>query len=226
MAKVGQELKPNDVILSFDDTSDEFSSQLLSSISDEIEDEDEIMATNAPVIVKTGGTIKNIVIYHTIPLEEMTPSMRKIVEQYDKDCKKREKTLTKYIPASDANTILRPSDKVEADYQGKVKGTYVGEGIIIDFYIEYLDIIAPGDKTSSFSALKATQSFIVPDELAPYTDFNPERKIDYAMASIGLYKRMCLDVVKVGGITKFLVEMKWIHKNKYLDKIQAELKKK
>lgn len=75
------------------------------------------------------------------------------------------------------------------------------------------------------SALKTTYSFVIPAGLAPYTDFNPERKIDMALACVGMYKRMCLDIIKVGGITKYLIEMKRLHKNKYLDRIKKELKK-
>ena len=76
------------------------------------------------------------------------------------------------------------------------------------------------------SALKTTFNSVIPDGYEPYTDFNPERKIDMALATAGMYKRMCLDIVKVGGITKFLIEMKRLHKNKYAERIKDELKKK
>lgn len=225
IAKIGQQLKANDPILTFDDTEDEFSSQLLQSIAEEEGDEDEIIATGAPVISKTDGVIKDIYIYYTIPLEEMTPSMRKVVEAYDKQAKTRSRTLSKYINPTDANTKIKPAEQLIPDSQGKVKGVSVGDGVIIDFYIEYLDIMAPGDKSTKFSPLKATCSFVIPQGLEPYTDFNPERKIDTSLACVGVYKRMCLDFVKVGGMTKFLVEMKRIHKNKYGEKIKEELKK-
>lgn len=75
------------------------------------------------------------------------------------------------------------------------------------------------------SALKTVHSFVIPDGLEPYTDFNPERKIDMAVSTVGMYKRMCLDFIKVGGITKYLIEMKRLHKNKYAERIKRELKK-
>ena len=226
IAKVGDKIKANDPILIFDDTSEEFSSQLLASIADQEEDSDDaVLATGAPVISKIAGTISDIFIYYTIPLEDMTPSMRKIVEEYDRKAKTRSKTLAKYISPNDSNTIVKPAEQLTPDSQGKVKGVPVGDGVIIDFYIEYDDILATGDKSSSFSALKTTYSFVIPAGLAPYTDFNPERKIDMALACVGMYKRMCLDIIKVGGITKYLIEMKRLHKNKYLDRIKNELKK-
>lgn len=226
MAKVGQEVHANEPILTFDDTEDEFSSQLLQSIAEEEEDDEAIIATGAPVISKTNGRIVDVYIYYTIPLDQMTPSMRKIVEDYDKKAKQRQKTLSKYIKPSDANTRIKPAEMIEPDGQGKVKGVPVGDGVIIDFYIEYEDILSVGDKSSSFSALKTTFNSVIPDGYEPYTDFNPERKIDMALATAGMYKRMCLDIVKVGGITKFLIEMKRLHKNKYAERIKAELKKK
>ena len=47
-----------------------------------------------------------------------------------------------------SNTIVKTSQRLEPDYEGKVKGTKVGDGVIIDFYIEYEDVMAPGDKIS------------------------------------------------------------------------------
>lgn len=68
-------------------------------------------------------------------------------------------------------------------------------------------------------------NYIIPKGYEPYTDFNPERKIDTAIAMVGMYKRMCLDFVKVGGLTKFLVEMKRKHKNQFGQRVKDELKK-
>ena len=149
IAKIGQELKPNDPILTFDDTEDAFSSQLLQSIAEEEGDEEQIIATNAPVICKTGGVVKDIYVYYTTPPSKMTPSLRKIVEDYIKKTGSRQKTLSKYINTSDANTKLKPIDQQIPDYSGKIKGVPVGEGVMIDFYIEYLDVLAAGDKSSS-----------------------------------------------------------------------------
>ena len=223
IVKVGQDVKTNDPLLTFDDTADEFSSQLLQSIAEE-QDEDEIIATNAPILSKVTGKVVDIAIYHSCPTKDMTPSMKKLVEMYDSVQTKRAKTIGKYRSVSDANTIVRPGDTLAPDKSGKVKGVPLPDGVMIDFYVEYIDIMAPGDKTSA-SALKATQSFVIPTEYAPYTESWPERKIDMAIASIGMYKRMCLDVVKVGGLTKLLIEVKRQHKNKYLDRIRAQRKK-
>lgn len=75
------------------------------------------------------------------------------------------------------------------------------------------------------SPLKGIVSDIIPTELAPYGDFNPDRKIDACVSCIGVYKRMTLDFVKVGGLTKIVVEKKRLLKEKYGERIKQELKK-
>lgn len=226
MVKVGQVVKANDPILTFDDTEDEFSSQLLASMAEEAGDEDEVIATTAPIITKVSGVIRDIRIYYTIPLEEMSPSMRKIVSAYVKDAQKREKTISKYKNIYDANTIVKTSEQLIPDSTGKVKGVKISDGIFIDFYIEYQDIMAPGDKLSFFAALKGIVSDVIPSDLAAYTERNPERKIDACLSCIGVYKRMCADVIKVGMLTKIVVEKKADLKAKYGQRIKDEMKKK
>lgn len=226
IAKVNQAVQANDPILTFDDTQDEFTSQMLANMAAEANDDDEILATSAPVVTKYTGTITDIRIYYTVPLEELTPSLRKIVETYNKSAEKREKTLNKFMGTTNSNTIVKTSQQLEPDYEGKIKGAKVGDGVIIDFYIEYVDVIAPGDKISYFSPLKGIVSDMIPTELAAYAESNPDRKIDAYLSGIGVYKRMSLDCIKVGTLTKILIEKKRLLKEKYGQRIKAESKKK
>jgi len=225
IVKVGEHVKTNDPILVFDDTADEFSSQMLAAMAMEAGDEEEVVATSTPVITKVTGVVKDIQIYYTIPISDMTPSMQKIVQAYVKDVQKREKTIAKYKPVTDATTIVKTSQMLVPDAQGKVDGVKLTDGIFIDFYIEYVDVMAPGDKQSFFCALKGIVSDIIPEDLAPYTDFDPDHKIQAYLSGIGIYKRMSLDIVKVGLLTKILVEKKRLLKNKYLARLENEAKK-
>lgn len=78
----------------------------------------------------------------------------------------------------------------------------------------------------SDSALKGIVSNVIPTELAPYTENNPDRKIQACLSAIGVYKRMVLDALKVGVMNKIVIERKRQLKEKYADKIKQELKKK
>ena len=225
MVKVGQKVQANDPLLAFDDVEDDFSSQLLASLADQAEDEDEIIATSAPVISKYTGVIQDIQIDYTVPLEVMTPSLRKIVESYKKDSAKREAVLHKYMSITDANTIVKVSDMQTPDASGKVAGVKIGDGVAITFYIEYVDVAGNGDK-GSIGALKFTTCDVIPSELAAYAESNPDRKIDVYVSALGMFKRMVADVEKIGILTKVLVEEKRRWREKYGERVKAELKKK
>lgn len=225
IVKIGDSIQANDVLLAFDDTEDEFSSQLLASFTEQMADMDEVIATSAPVVSKYTGRIKDIQITYTVPTDEMSESLRNLVNAYAKDASKREKTLAKYMPVTDANTFVKSSEMTVPDSRGKVAGTKIDEGVIIDFFIEYDDVAGNGDK-GSIGALKFTTCYVIPQELAGYTESNPDRKIDVGVASFGAFKRMVADVEKVGVLTKVLVETKRRMKNKYGERIKAELKKK
>lgn len=223
IAKIGQEVQANDIILAFDDTEDEFSSQLLASMAEQMGDEDVINATTAPVRTKFTGVIKDIRILYTVPTKEMTKSLAKVVNDYVAEASKREKVIGKYIDIRDSNTIVKTSEMQVPDSQGKVAGTRVDEGVIIDFYIEYEDVAGNGDK-GSIGALKFTVCNVVPNELAGFTESNPERKIDVYVSSFGAFKRMVADVEKVGILSKVLVEEKRKIKETYGKKIKDALK--
>ena len=141
-----------------------------------------------------------------------------------KNAKKREKVIAKYTNVNDSNTILKSSERAIPDSLGKVAGIKVGDGVVIDFYIEYLDVASNGDK-GSLGALKFTDCTVISDKYAGYTESNPDRKIDLYVSSFGVLKRMVADVEKIGILTKCLVETKRRMKDKYGEKIKAELKK-
>ena len=223
--KVGTNINVNQALITFDDTADEFTSQMLAAMADEIGDSDEVIAGSAPVLSKIKGRIVDIQVYYTADPEEMTPSLRRMVDKYATDARKREKTISKHENLYDANTLVKTSSRLTPDSQGKIKGVKLPDGVMIDFYIEYDDVVAPGDKISYFCAVKGIVSDVIPDDLAPYTENNPEHKIDACVSAIGIYKRMTLDVIKSGGMNKIVIERKRQLKEKYHQKIKAELKK-
>lgn len=224
IAKIGQKVQANDPILAFDDTEDEFSAQLLASITDQMADEDEVIATSAPVITKYTGVIRDIQIVYTVPTSAMTPSLAKIVQDYSKDAAKREKVIHKYMDIRDSNTIVKNSEMSVADSEGRVGGVKIGDGVSITFYIEYDDVAGNGDK-GSIGALKFTTNSVVPTELAAFTDFNDEDKIDVYVSAFGAFRRMVADVEKTGILTKVLVEEKRKMKKMFAARVKAELKK-
>lgn len=227
IVSTGTDIKANDPLLTFDDTRDEFTSGILAAIADEADDSDEMIATNAPVLSKVTGTVKAIdVCYSALP-EEMSDSLRSTITKLTKEAQIRKKELEKSVGnIYDANIIIPPVDRLIPDSGGKIRGTKCPDGVIIDFYIEYEDVMAPGDKISYLSALKGIVSDIIPDDLAPYTAENPDIKIDAFLSEIGVYKRMTLDVIKCGMMNKIVIDKKRRLKAQYHDRIKTELQKK
>lgn len=73
--------------------------------------------------------------------------------------------------------------------------------------------------------MKFTCCNVVPDELAAYTEFNPERKIDLGISAIGAFKRMTADIEKVGILNKVLIEEKRKMKAMFGLRVKDELKR-
>ena len=69
-------------------------------------------------------------------------------------------------------------------------------------------------------------SDVIPTDLAPYSESEPDIKIDACLSAIGIYKRMCLDIIKVGCMNKVVIEKKRQLARKYLPLIEKELGKK
>lgn len=149
IVKKGQQVLANDPLLVFDDTQDEFTSQMLASMAAESEDTDMVNASAAPVITKVSGTVTDIKIYYTVPLEDLSPSLRKLVKEYTKETGKRKEFLTKYIDPKNANTIIPPSEQRIPDAAGRVSNIRVGDGVIIKIYVEYLDVLGVSDKITN-----------------------------------------------------------------------------
>ena len=73
--------------------------------------------------------------------------------------------------------------------------------------------------------MKGVVSNVIPTDLAPYSEDNPNVKIDACLSAIGIYKRMCLDIIKVGCMNKVVIEKKRQLAQKYLPLIEKEIGK-
>src|SRR5699024_10777497 len=89
MAKEGQKIETGDPLMIFENDFDDANlSDLLSKIGDEFEQDIQDIASRS-VKSKYSGTIKKVNIYYNRDLEDMTESMRKIVESYIRKAKRK-----------------------------------------------------------------------------------------------------------------------------------------
>lgn len=148
MAKIGQEVKVGDELIVFERSFNEDSlNDLLASVGDELKEEIK-MAGKDKVKTKYSGTIVDIKINCTVELEELSPSLRKIVSSYYSMVNKKRKLLEKHDgennPLVKCGMIFNEaSSKVEAK-NNKIKGYQVGEGVLIEFFIKYFDEMTVG----------------------------------------------------------------------------------
>jgi hypothetical protein len=104
------------------------------------------------------------------------------------------------------NIILPSVDKIETS-DGRIKGKSVGDGILIEIYITYEDILSPGDKIVLYSAMKSVVSKRVPDNLAPYSEYRPEEPIDCVVSMRSFDARMITAPLQYCLANKFIVEL-------------------
>ena len=160
------------------------------------------------------GDVCDIEVITTVPVDELSESLQKIVKQHWKKLKRRDKILDKYSNEGDpkfyrsGNAIMTTPTPVKPDAQGKVKGKVVDDGVIITFYIAFRDILSKGDKFSSEFALKSTNSHIIADELAPYAESRPDEPIDMITAPLSISARKTPSIFIAMFGNKILIEEK------------------
>lgn len=153
---------------------------------------------------KITGKVQDIKIYRTCELNELSPSLRKIVSKYEKEIKEQKALFAKYkIPNDEAMDTIEPDYKLEAT--GKLKN--VENGVLIEFYISAYDKMSIGDKLTYNTAIKGTIKDIIPKGDEPYTEFRPKEPVDALLTSASVNARMAVSIITSGAINKVLIEL-------------------
>ena len=159
---------------------------------------------------KYSGVIEDIKVFCTVELEELSPSLRQIVNQYHSKIRARKKLLEKYDKNGSVvkcNMLFNEADgKVEAN-NGKLRGAIVNEGVLIEFYIKVYDEVGIGDKIVFFSALKSIVGSVIPEGQEAYTLYRPEEGIDAVLSCNSLIARGITSAPKMLMSNKLLVEL-------------------
>lgn len=150
--KVGDHVSIGDPLMSFDTSfEDSDLNKLLSNLS---EDNKEVLDENSSNIIKSkyAGQIIDIKIYSTVDLEELSPSLQKIVKAYYNKIDNKKKFVSKYDSPNNKSIVKcglllnETTGKVEPNVYGVVRGQKVEDSVLIEFYIEHGDIMGVGDK--------------------------------------------------------------------------------
>lgn len=195
----GQSVEEGDVILTFQTPYEQEDIDIL--LKNLASDEDEISELGRiPVKSKVTGVIADVKIYRTVEIEELSESLQKIVKAYESNIKKREKLLKSYgISTRD----LPPTYKLAP--AGKLKNCE--DGVFIEFYLKYQDLMSVGDKLVYFSANKGVVKYIIPKGKEPYTDFRKNEPIDAFISIRSVNARMVCSIPIYGAGAKLMVEL-------------------
>lgn len=202
IAKKGQPIQEGEPLLIFQNAFDEEDANMLIKALSADEDDDIVAELGRiPIYSKVTGVVKDIKILRTVETDELSPSLKKIVTDYEKEVKKFNKVLEKYDPekakVADATYKLEPT--------GKLKNA--ANSVRIEFSLAYEDKFSVGDKTVCYSALKGVSKGKIPKGLEPYSQYRPDEKIHYIQSTTGDMKRMVGSILKIGAINKVMVEL-------------------
>lgn len=196
--KIGDHVEPEDALLIWQNPHDEEEANTLLRL---MGNDQEMVTELGRRTVKSeiSGKVAGIKIDRTVEIDELSPSLQKIVKEYEAPIKKQKKLMeSQGINANrlPATYKLQPT--------GKLKKAQ--DAVLIEFYLERIDIISVGDKTTHYSANKAIIKNITPPELTPYTDFRPEEPIDALIGQTSIDKRMVTSTMNYGALQKLLIE--------------------
>ena len=199
MVKVGQKVQEGDPLIIFQNSYDEKdANMLLKNITDT-----DFVSDLGRIRLKSHytGIIQDIKIYRTCELNEMSDSLKKIVNDYEKDIRARKRMYEKYkMPGAN---LLDPDYKMPAT--GIMKNN--PDGVKIVFYIKYNDKLSVGDKTVAQSANKGVVKNIFPEGMEPFSEYRPNEKIHALYAARSFNARMVTSVWTSGAINKCMIEL-------------------
>lgn len=197
IAKIGQYVNVEDPLLVWQDP---YEDDNINNILKLTSDQDTSTLGRQVIQSETTGTVVDIKIYKTCENSDMSDSVRKLVESYERPIKKLKKELdeqgidTKTLPA----TYVLPTT-------GKLKKAE--DAIYIEFYVQHDDVPGVGDKITYFAANKATLRNVIPEGFEPYTDFRKDEEISALLSISSINHRMVTSILMNGSLNKLMIEL-------------------
>ena len=210
IVKKGQEVNVNDPLIIYDQSSQDASfNKMLAHIGKELNEEITGMG-KIPIKSKYAGVVQDIKIYSTVETEDMSPSLRKIVESYYSEIRARERVIRKHVKGDRTNSFefMEKAEPIEPTDDGKIMGIKVGAGVLFRFFIKYQDYMDIGDKLVHFAAIKCVNGEMIPKGLEPYSIEHPEEEISSSFAPAAVLARMVPSILKTMYGNKVIVELK------------------
>lgn len=213
IVKKGDTVKNGDDLLRFDTSySDAEMNELMNNIRADLQ-EDIINLGKTKFTSKHDGVVAEVRVYPAVDKSEMSPSLRKMVNDVQSHERDRRKFMDKYD--DNKNSVYRKgiyftntTGTVKPDQYGKIRGLDAADGVVVEIYVTYHDEISDGDKTVHMSANKGTTGYIVPRGFEPYTLSRPYEEIDIPLAPSAILQRGTPSIITVSIGYRVLIELK------------------
>lgn len=204
MAKKGDPIQEGEPLMIFQNAFDEEDANMLIKVlSSEDGDSENVVSELGRITLKSKvtGTIKDIKIYRTVDIEELSPSLKKIVTDYEKKANSFNKVLEKYD--KDAAKIATATYKLEPT--GKLKNAQ--DSVRVEFSLCVYDKFSVGDKAVCYSACKGVSKGVIAKGKEAYSAYRKDEKIHYIQCTDGMMARMVGSIAKVIPLNKVMVEL-------------------
>ena len=199
MVKPGDKVQEGDPLLIIQNTFEDNDVNVL--LKNLVDDEDTVTSLGRiPIKSHNTGYIEDIRIYRTCELDEMSPSLKKIVTEYEKKENKRAAQVAKYD-----ETLAKQYKAQKLEQDGKLKG--VEDGVLIEIFVAYKDDFSVGDKLIFLGAQKGVAKEVIPEGQEPTSSYRPNEPIDAIASMVSFDKRMCCAPLQYTLIGKALVEL-------------------
>ena len=214
IVKEGDEIEVGDSLVQFDTSYDDNSLNNLLAALSETDQQLVMQGSRNDVPSKYSGVIEQIKIYSTVSVDELSPSLRKVVRKYYNKINHKKEFLEKYDPESKGSIVKcgmlvdESTNKIEPNKFSVLKGEKIDEGVLIEFYIKHSEPLEIGSKIANFTALKNTIGEIIPKGYEPYSEFRPDEEIGTIIASNSILKRMTPSVILTSLGNKNIIELK------------------
>lgn len=198
-----------------DETTNAFLNQIRDKLDESLNDIIDLAAM-PQVRAEYAGRISSIEAYTSVPVEELSPTLRDLFLRLTEHTTKVNKLLTKYQNPNDFNyykcgqLIKGAREVVSPNYANRVKGYTIGDdgkGVVLIFYIDFEDIAKIGDKGSAYTALKFTTSHVTQEGLEAYSEYRPEEEISTIIAPGSVLARKVPSIWETMATNKCLIEM-------------------
>lgn len=211
IAEVGDKIVTGDHLLDFTTSfNDPDTTAFLANLNQQIGVDDAEALGNDAITTKYTGVVGDIKIYYNVPLETLSESLQDLIKKYSSKIEKRKQVLKQH---NASNVKIPPL----IQQKGNKVGTTEYEGVLIEFYLEYVDEMNSGSKGTFTTALKFVTSRRLTNDEAPISEYDKENIIEALLTPTGVISRMTLDIFSVLYSNKVLIDLR----NKIVDIVKS-----